>query len=140
MTMSTIPASSGRTTLRTPGRDVQPHRLATDARSAARLTGRRVHGHWFARRCQRPGDRRHRHGLRIYIQNNGGQSMSSTGTFGSTPTFVTAVLTSPGSPGSNFAYTSPTIPTGSYTITVIAVDNHDFVQQVPRIVHVTVNP
>ena len=79
-------------------------------------------------------------GVRIYVQNGGGLYMTSTGTFTSTSTFVGAVLTSPGSPGSNYAYTSPTIPPGAYTITVQAVDNHGFVQVVPRVVHVTVTP
>ncbi len=78
--------------------------------------------------------------VRVYVQNSGGQYMTSTGAFTTTSTFVSAVLTSPGSPGSNFAYTSPTIPPGAYTITVQAVDNHGFVQLVPRVVHVTVTP
>ncbi|MFI5100854.1 MAG: hypothetical protein ACHQE5_10140, partial [Actinomycetes bacterium] len=78
--------------------------------------------------------------VRITITNSVGNTMSSTGVFAPGTTFVSAVLTSPGSPGSNFAYTSPTIPPGVYTIAVAAVDNHGFVQLVPRVVTVTVTP
>ena len=45
--------------------------------------------------------------------------MSSSGTFTSTSaSYRTAFLNSPGSPGSNFSYTTPTIPPGSYTVLV----------------------
>jgi trimeric autotransporter adhesin len=78
--------------------------------------------------------------VRITITNSLGQTMNSAGVFGPGTTYVNAVLTSPGSPGSNFGYTSPTIPPGVYTISVVAVDNHGFVQLVPRVVTVTVTP
>ena len=51
---------------------------------------------------------------------------------------ISAFLTSPGSPGSNYAYTSPVIPAGTYTVIVRAVDNYGQVQQTPRIATVTV--
>ncbi len=78
--------------------------------------------------------------VRITITNSVGNTMTSTGVFAPGTNFVSAVLTSPGSPGSNYAYTSPTIPPGVYTISVVAVDNHGFVQLVPRVVTVTVTP
>ena len=78
--------------------------------------------------------------VRITITNSTGNTMSSAGVFSPGIRFVNAVLTSPGSPGSNFGYTSPTIPPGVYTVSVQAVDNHAFVQLVPRVVTVTVTP
>jgi hypothetical protein len=79
-------------------------------------------------------------GVRITVTNSGGLTLTSSGVFAAGANFVTAVLTSPGSPGSNFAYTSPTIPPGAYTISIVAVDNHGFVQVAPRVVTVTVTP
>jgi hypothetical protein len=82
--------------------------------------------------------------VEIRIGNSAGQGMSSSGTF-STPSvpgnypWISAFLTSPGSPGSNYAYTSPVVPAGSYTIWVRAVDNYGQVQQTPRSVGVTVS-
>ena len=54
--------------------------------------------------------------------------MSSSGTFTSTnASWRTAFLNSPGTPGSNFSYTTPVIPPGAYTVRVRAIDQHDFV-------------
>ena len=45
--------------------------------------------------------------------------MSSSGSFTSTnPSWRTAFLNSPGSPGSNFSYTTPVIPDGTYRVEV----------------------
>jgi PKD repeat protein len=61
----------------------------------------------------------------VGIVNSSGQYMTSTGTFASTtPSFRTAFLNSPGSLGSNFSYTTPVIPPGTYTVLVQATDNH----------------
>jgi hypothetical protein len=78
--------------------------------------------------------------LRVEIQivNSAGQGMNSSGVFG-TPTWISAFLTSPGSPGSNFAYTSPVIPAGAYTVSIRAVDNYGQLQQQPKTIPVTVN-
>jgi PKD repeat protein len=63
--------------------------------------------------------------VQVAIINSLGQYMGSTGTFTSTtPSFRTAFLNSPGSAGSNFAYTTPVIPAGTYTVTEQGVDNH----------------
>jgi len=81
--------------------------------------------------------------VEVQIANSAGQGMSISGTF-STPSIpgsyprISAFLTSPGSPGSNYAYTSPVIPAGTYTVIVRAVDNYGQVQQTPRVATVTV--
>ncbi len=68
-----------------------------------------------------------------------GQYMSSTGTFTSTTvSWRTAFLNSPGSPGSNYSYTTPVIPAGSYTVLVRGVDQHGFTTPVPSQRNVTV--
>jgi hypothetical protein len=77
--------------------------------------------------------------VEVQIVNSAGQSMNSAGTFSAGSRWVQAFLTSPGTPGSNYAYTSPTIPTGTYTVSVRAIDNYGQVQQTPRVVTVTVN-
>jgi PKD repeat protein len=52
--------------------------------------------------------------------------MSSSGTFTSTTaSFRTAFLNSPGSAGSNYSYTTPVIPAGTYSVIVQPVDVHN---------------
>ena len=52
--------------------------------------------------------------------------MSSAGTFTSTTaSYRTAFLNSPGSAGSNYSYTTPVIPAGTYTVIVRPIDVHD---------------
>ena len=66
--------------------------------------------------------------VEVAIVNAAGQYMSSSGTFTSTnASWRTAFLNSPGTPGSNFSYTTPVIPAGAYTVRVRAIDQHDFV-------------
>jgi large repetitive protein len=61
--------------------------------------------------------------VRVGVVNSAGQYMSSTGTFTSTtPSFRTAFLNSPGSAGSNYSYTTPVIPAGTYSVVVQSVD------------------
>ena len=74
----------------------------------------------------------------VQIRNAAGQYMTASGTFSATAVWIAAFLTSPGTPGSNYAYSSPTVPAGSYTLSVRAVDHYGQVQQVPRVVTVTV--
>ncbi|ADB29250.1 PKD domain containing protein [Kribbella flavida DSM 17836] len=77
--------------------------------------------------------------VEIGIVNAAGQYLSSSGAFTSTTaSWRTAFLTSPGTPGSNFSYTSPVIPPGAYTVRVRAIDQHDQVTPVPSERHVTV--
>ncbi|MFC8850521.1 MULTISPECIES: Ig-like domain-containing protein [unclassified Micromonospora] len=78
--------------------------------------------------------------VEVQIVNGSGQGMNSSGVFGggSAP-WIATFLTSPGSPGSNFAYTSPVVPAGSYTISVRAVDNYGQLQQPPTTISVTVS-
>jgi len=76
----------------------------------------------------------------VQIINSAGQGMSSGGTFRTgTPSWIATFLTSPGTPGSNYAYTSPVVPAGTYTLNVRAVDNYGQVQPVPTTVSVTVS-
>ncbi|WP_107764742.1 beta strand repeat-containing protein [Nocardioides terrigena] len=64
--------------------------------------------------------------VRIGVVNAAGQYMGSTGTFTSTTaSFRTAFLNSPGSAGSNYSFTTPVIPAGTYTVLVQSVDVHD---------------
>ncbi len=65
--------------------------------------------------------------VEIAIVNAAGQYMSSSGGFTSTnESWRTAFLNSPGTPGSNFSYTTPVIPPGAYTVRVRAIDRHGF--------------
>ena len=78
--------------------------------------------------------------VQVAVRDSSNRYMSSSGTFGSTnPSWITAFLNSPGSPGSNFSYTTPPIPDGVYTVFVRAVDQHDFVTPVPSERNVTVS-
>ncbi len=75
----------------------------------------------------------------VGIVNSLGQYLSSAGTFTSTTeSWRAAFLNSPGSPGSNYSYTTPAIPAGSYTVRVRGVDQHGLVTNPTTDVHVTV--
>ncbi len=64
--------------------------------------------------------------VEVAVVDSGGRYMSSSGSFTSTsPSWRTAFLNSPGSPGSNFSYTTPVIPDGIYSVQVRPTDNHD---------------
>ncbi|MGI8523671.1 MAG: PKD domain-containing protein [Nocardioides sp.] len=64
--------------------------------------------------------------VQVAIVNSAGQYMSSTGTFANTtPSFRSAFLNSPGSTGSNYSYTTPVIPAGTYGVIVQPVDVHN---------------
>jgi PKD repeat protein len=77
--------------------------------------------------------------VQVAVVNSAGQYMSSSGTFTSTSeSWRTAFLNSPGTPGSNFSYTTPVIPSGAYTVRARAVDAYGQVQATPREAHVTV--
>ena len=78
--------------------------------------------------------------VEVAIVNSLGQYMSSTGQFTSTTaSWRGAFMNSPGSPGSNFSYTSPVIPNGTYTLMVRGVDQHDFATNPPVTRTVIVN-
>ena len=70
-----------------------------------------------------------------------GRYMSSSGTFTSTSaSWRTAFLNSPGSPGSNYSYTTPVIPTGCYRVLVRGIDHHGFTTNPPfEAANITVN-
>jgi PKD repeat protein len=64
--------------------------------------------------------------VQVGIVNAAGQWMSSAGTFTSTTaSYRTAFLNSPGSAGSNYSFTTPVIPAGTYTVRVRPVDVHN---------------
>ncbi|WP_457205393.1 PKD domain-containing protein [Nocardioides sp. P5_C9_2] len=71
--------------------------------------------------------------VQVAVVNAAGQYMSSTGTFTSTTeSFRTAFLNSPGSVGSNYSYTTPVIPSGTYSVIVRPVDVHNQVMVAPK--------
>jgi PKD repeat protein len=64
--------------------------------------------------------------VQVGVVNAAGQWMSSAGTFTSTTaSYRTAFLNSPGSVGSNYSYTTPVIPSGTYSVRVRPVDVHN---------------
>lgn len=71
--------------------------------------------------------------VQIAVVNSAGQYMGSNGTFTSTTaSYRNAFLNSPGSTGSNYSYTTPVIPAGTYSVLVRAVDVNDQVMDPPR--------
>ena len=61
--------------------------------------------------------------VEVAVVNSLGQYMSSSGTFtGTTASYRTAFLNSPGSAGSNYSYTTPVIPPDTYNVLVRARD------------------
>jgi PKD repeat protein len=76
--------------------------------------------------------------VQVAIVNSAGQYMSSSGSFGASESWRSAFLNSPGTPGSNYSYTTPVIPSGAYKVRVRAVDAYGQVQPTPREVNVTV--
>ena len=77
--------------------------------------------------------------VQVAIVNSAGQYMSSSGSFTSTSeSWRSAFLNSPGTPGSNYSYTTPVIPTGAYHGAGPRGRRHGQVQAVPREVNVTV--
>lgn len=78
--------------------------------------------------------------VQVAIRDSLGRYLNAQGTFTSTTvSWRPAFLNSPGSLGSNFAYTSPPIPPGSYTVFARAVDQHDFTTDPPYERNVTVS-
>jgi len=77
--------------------------------------------------------------VQVSIKSSANKYMSSAGTFTTnSQTWIATFLTSPGTPGSNFNYTSPVVPPGVYTVSIRATDNWGQLQQTPRVFTVTV--
>ena len=75
----------------------------------------------------------------VGIIDSSGRYMNSSGGFSSAnPSWRPAFLNSPGSPGSNFSYTTPVIPDGTYTVLVRPTDHHDQIGEVRTSVGVVV--
>ncbi len=78
--------------------------------------------------------------VQVAIRNAAGQYLGSSGTFTSTTlSWRNAFMNSPGSLGSNFSYTSPILPSGTYVLMVRGVDQNGFATDPPvtRTVSVT---
>ena len=71
--------------------------------------------------------------VEVSITNSSNQYLRESGVFSTsaTPIWIPAFMTSPGTPGSNFAYTSPVVPAGTYTVRVRGTDQHDLVTTDP---------
>jgi PKD repeat protein len=76
--------------------------------------------------------------VEVSVLNSANQWMSSNGSFGTTERWVGAFLNSPGSPGSNYSYTTPTLPAGTYRVRVRPVDGYGQYPTTPHEVTVTV--
>ena len=76
--------------------------------------------------------------VEVAIVDSNGKYLSSTGTFGA-ESWRAAFLTSPGTPGSNFSYTTPVLPAGNYQVKVRATDNHGLVTATPSVRNVVVS-
>jgi PKD repeat protein len=76
--------------------------------------------------------------VEVQVMNAGGSYMTANGSFTAAPVWIGAFLTSPGTPGSNFSYTTPVVPAGAYTVSIRATDNNDLVGDV-SVRHVTVS-
>jgi len=77
--------------------------------------------------------------VEVAVIDGTGKYLTSTGTFAAPVSWRAAFLTSPGTPGSNFSYTTPVLPEGSYTVQVRATDQHGLVTTTPSVRHVTVS-
>jgi len=78
--------------------------------------------------------------VEVAVVNGAGQYMGSTGTFTSTTaSWRAAFLNSPGSLGSNYSYTTPVIPAGTYTVMVRPTDNHGQVGEIRQATGVVVS-
>ncbi|MFV0460136.1 MAG: PKD domain-containing protein [Actinomycetales bacterium] len=77
--------------------------------------------------------------VQVAVMNSANQYLQTNGSFSSTERWINAYLNSPGSPGSNYSYTSPALPAGSYVVRVRAMDGYDQLQQVSRDTTVTVS-
>jgi len=69
--------------------------------------------------------------VEVAIVNSLGQYMRSSGSFANGASWRNAFINSPGSPGSNFSFTTPVIPDGDYTVLVRGVDHHGFTTDPP---------
>ncbi len=77
--------------------------------------------------------------VEVAIIDSSNRYLTSANTFSGTETWRATFLTSPGTPGSNFSYTTPVLPVGGYTVKVRAIDQHGLVTPVPSVRHVTVS-
>ncbi|MFZ2501718.1 MAG: PKD domain-containing protein, partial [Nocardioides sp.] len=62
--------------------------------------------------------------VEVAVVNSAGWYMASTGVFSAGEKWIRAFVNSPGSPGSNYSYTTPAIAAGTYTVRVRPLDGH----------------
>ena len=77
--------------------------------------------------------------VEVAIVDGTGKYLTSTGTFAVAESWRAAFLTSPGTPGSNFSYTTPILPAGNYQVKVRAGDNHGLLTTTPAVRNVVVS-
>ena len=76
--------------------------------------------------------------VEVAIVDGNGHYMRSDGSFSPGSSWRNAFINSPGSPGSNFSYTSPPVPAGDYTVFVRGIDQRGFATEVPGQIEVSV--
>jgi hypothetical protein len=76
--------------------------------------------------------------VEVAIVDSAGKYLNGSGGFQTGETWRTAFMTSPGTKGSNFSYTTPVLPEGAYKVQVRATDQHDLVSADPPVRNVTV--
>ncbi|MGL5825282.1 MAG: PKD domain-containing protein [Nocardioides sp.] len=62
--------------------------------------------------------------VEVAVVNSAGQYLAATGTFLPGERWLQTFVNSPGSVGSNYSYTTPSIPSGTYTVRVRPLDGH----------------
>ena len=62
--------------------------------------------------------------VEVAVVNSAGNYMATNGVFSAGERWIQAFVNSPGSLGSNYSYTTPAIPSGTYTVKVRPVDGH----------------
>jgi PKD domain/Bacterial Ig domain len=62
--------------------------------------------------------------VEVAVVNSAGNYLATNGTFSAGERWIQAFVNSPGSLGSNYSYTTPAIPSGTYTVRVRPVDGH----------------
>lgn len=76
--------------------------------------------------------------VEVAIVDSSNRYLQSNGTFAATEAWRAAFLNSPGSPGSNFSFTSPVVPDGTYSVLVRGTDQNDQIGPVRTASNVTV--
>jgi hypothetical protein len=77
--------------------------------------------------------------VEVQVINAGGQYLTSAGTFTTTPTWIAAYVTNPNGAATNWNYTTPALPPGTYSASARSMDiNGQFLQTPPTATGVVV--